>query len=167
MIKGNLIITNKEILKTVKKLAANIPTGKDVVLLGVLDGCIPFLADLMKCIKGNVVVKTVKASSFDGTRRAKQVKFNFNFNREILRDKTVIIVDDILDSGHTISDLTVKVAMYTNNIRWCCLLKRETAEKHLIMDGYITLPENIFVVGYGLDFKGLYRNLNGIYALKT
>ena len=164
---GKEIFTKDTIQVAVKEIASKLPTGNDVIFLGVLDGCIPFLSDLMKNIGGELVVKTVKANSYTGTKRSDSVKFNFNFDLTLLVNKRVVIIDDILDSGNTITDLTTKIANYTLDIRWCCLLKRELSEKKLLVDGFLTVPQESFVIGYGLDYEGLYRNLNSICEWKV
>ena len=155
-----MILTQNEIKKTAEKLHDNaIEQFKPDIFLGILDGCIPFLSDLMMFDNNyKIGVKTLKVDSYNGTTRGETIKLNLNFDLNDLTGNNVLIVDDIFDSGNTMKFITKKLEKYAKSIKWGCLLKRENCEEDdRLIPGSLEIKKDQFVVGYGLDYNGMYR----------
>ncbi|MGE0551057.1 MAG: hypoxanthine phosphoribosyltransferase [Kofleriaceae bacterium] len=136
------------------------PSG-DVVVIGVLKGSVLFLADLIRQIAAPVLVDFIGISSYgDATVSSGIVQITQDLSRPI-EGKHVIVVEDIVDTGHTVHYLLENLSTRRPaSIKLCSLLhKPERAERKVNIDylGF-TIP-NKFVVGYGLDVSQLYRNL--------
>ncbi|MFP4488856.1 MAG: hypoxanthine phosphoribosyltransferase [Bacteroidales bacterium] len=164
-----VFIGEKEILDKVKQMAALIEKehrGKDVLFISILNGSFVFTADLLREINMNVKLSFLKLSSYDGDRSSGSVRRLIGLNEE-LAGKTVIVVEDIIDTGCTldgiIEDLQVKGP---DDIKIASLLIKPDAYKgsHSIDYTGFEIP-NDFVIGYGLDFDGLGRNLRSVYRI--
>jgi len=135
------------------------------VFIGVLNGSFIFMADLIKEINISSEVTFVKISSYEGTESTTKMKEEIGLEMD-LKDRDVIIVEDIIDTGATLNYLLEKVKKQEPaSICVCTLLIKPTSLKHTIDEiRYIgfEIPEG-FVVGYGMDYKGLGRNLKDIY----
>lgn len=142
--------------------------GKDLTLVGVLHGAVVFLADLVRAISIPLTLDFVRISSYGrGTRPSGVIKITADLSISI-RDRNVLIVEDIIDSGRTIDYLLRKLdRQRPRSLRVCVLLdKAERRERHVPLD-YVgfAIPDE-FVVGYGLDYGGLYRNLPHVAVLE-
>lgn len=142
--------------------------GKDLVLIGLLNGCNPFFSDLLKHIDLKVQVDYMRASSYHGTiKSSREVKILKDLDMSIAK-KHVIIVDDIIDTGRTVNCikevLSLKGAL---SIEACVLLDKAEAREEAFDAKYVglTIPTE-FVVGYGLDYQEYYRNLPYVGVLK-
>ncbi len=136
-------------------------TTADVVVLGVLKGSVIFLADLVRTIGLPIHIDFIGISSYgDATVSSGVVRITQDLSRPI-QDKHVIVVEDIVDTGHTVHYLLENLKTRgPASLKLCSLLhKPERAERHVDIDylGF-TIP-NKFVVGYGLDVAQQYRNL--------
>ncbi|MBI2152744.1 MAG: hypoxanthine phosphoribosyltransferase [Candidatus Rokubacteria bacterium] len=168
---GRVLITQEEIAERVRELGQALSrdyAGKDPLLVGVLKGAVVFLADLMRAADIPLAADFIALSSYGSTTRSSGVvKITADLSISI-EDRHVVIVEDIIDSGRTISYL--KRNLQTRrpaSLRVMALLdKVERREVDVELD-YVgfTIP-NEFVVGYGLDYHGLYRNLPCIAALE-
>lgn len=158
------IIDQKVIISAIKNIASKIPQDDEVVFLGILEGCSNFLSFLTtNHIK--VPIKYVKACSYKGRRRG-DLDFHFQFDLEEIRGKKVYIVDDIIDSGFTLNKISKQIEPYAKEIKWCCLFKKDHSPNHCnLMEGSIIIPEEFFIVGFGMDFDGEYRNLDDLYTI--
>jgi hypoxanthine phosphoribosyltransferase len=162
-------ITADQIEEAIVKLAEKITAdmqGKRPVFLGVLNGSFLFIADLMKHIDLECEISFVKLSSYEGTSSSGTVKELIGVN-DSLKGRSVIIVEDIVDTGVTIENLVQKLEeMEVAEIKIATLLFKPTAYQKTQPIDYcaIEIP-NEFVVGYGLDYDGLGRNLNDIYKI--
>ncbi|MBF0314661.1 MAG: hypoxanthine phosphoribosyltransferase [Oligoflexia bacterium] len=159
-----ILIDHEQIQKRVTELATAIDQDfkdKDLVILCVLKGAFIFCADLAKNIKSNVDIEFISVSSY-GNETVSSGKISILFeSTQDFKNKNVLIVEDIVDSGLTIHSLLellqkrgaseVKVASL--------LLKREKLKKNIVID-YIgfEIPDH-FVIGYGLDYQGRLRSL--------
>lgn len=141
--------------------------GNTPVLLGVLNGCFVFMSDLAKMINIPVEVSFIKIASYSGT--ASTGKVNTLIGLEVpLKDREVIIVEDIIDTGLSMKHLLAQVlAEKPKKIEIASLLVKPDALKYEIDIQYkgFEIP-NKFVVGYGMDYDGLGRNLPALYQLK-
>ena len=166
-----ILITEEEIQKLIKELGAKITNdykGKEVVVVGMLKGGLPFMMDLIKEIKIPVIIDFMQISSFHGGRVATNLVFKKDVETNVA-GKHVIIVDDIIDSARTIVEVfklfeTRKVA----SIEAACLLnKPEGRVVEFTPKYFCSYVPNEFVVGYGLDYNEYYRNLPFIAVLKN
>jgi hypoxanthine phosphoribosyltransferase len=143
---------------------APLSRSTDVVVIGVLKGSVIFLADLVRHIAAPIFVDFIGISSYgDATVSSGVVQITQDLSRPI-EGKHVIVVEDIVDTGHTVHYLMENLATRRPaSIKLCSLLhKPERAERDIKIDylGF-TIP-NKFVVGYGLDISQQYRNLSFI-----
>lgn len=162
-------IPEAEILERVKAVADKINNdmkGKRPLLLAVLNGSFIFAADLMRHLTVDCEISFVKLASYQGTTSTGTIKEVIGINED-LTGRDIIIVEDIVESGHTIKRMLDTLG--TRNpasIHVCTLLFKPEALKVPLDVEYaaIRIP-NDFIVGYGLDYDGLGRNLRDIYTL--
>lgn len=144
--------------------------GKDLVIVMVLKGALCLVADLIRELDLPLDVETVQCSSYGarGTERGElQV---IGVERLQIHNRDVLLVDDIFDSGHTMATLLTELQKkHPRSIRTCVLLNKNNVPK--ITDyrpDYVLFDiDNLFVVGYGLDFKERYRGLSSVYVLEA
>jgi len=162
-------ISGEDILKQVRRVANEINKdldGKKPLFLVVLNGAFMFASDLMKNIAIDCEISFVKLSSYQGTQSTEKVKELIGLN-ENLKGRTVVIVEDIVDTGITmegiIADLQKKGVAETRIAT--LLFKPQAFQKSYKVD-YIGMEiPNDFIVGYGLDYDGLGRNFEDIYKI--
>ncbi|HWW38338.1 hypoxanthine phosphoribosyltransferase [Pedobacter sp.] len=135
------------------------------IIIGVLNGSFLFMADLIKELNIPCEVGFIRVSSYKGTSTSGEVKEAFGLP-DTLHNRDVIIVEDIVDTGHTLKFILEKVYQQSPaSVKICSLLFKPAALlepiKELEYVGF-EIP-NEFVVGYGLDYNGLGRNLTHIY----
>lgn len=163
-------ITANSIQHRVAEMGAEISKdfkGDCPVLIGVLNGSFIFLSDLAKSISIPIEVSFVKVSSYSGTDSTGSVKNLLGLDIE-LKDRSVIIVEDIIDTGLSMKHLIGMVQEKSpKRIAVATLLLKPEALLHPLKVSYtgFEIP-NKFVVGYGMDFDGLGRNLPELYQLK-
>lgn len=142
--------------------------GESVVLLGVLNGSFMVLADLARAVSLDLSCEFLKISSYSGTETTGQVKSLIGLSAD-LKGKSVIIVEDIVDTGISMNHLLGLLENYQpKRVAIATLLFKKEAFRfnyHLDYVGF-EIP-NKFVVGFGLDYDGLGRNLPDIYQLST
>ena len=164
-------ISAAEIQTIINGIAARINhdmVGKDIVFIGILNGSFMFAADLMKKIKLPCQITFLKFSSYQGTSSTGQVRNLIGINED-LKGKTLIILEDIVDTGITLEHIVSQLKTYEpEDIKIATLIfKPKAYQKNIFLD-YIgmEIPNN-FIVGYGLDYDGFGRNLEDIYTLIT
>ena len=168
---GAILVSEEQIQERIHFLGEQISrdyAGREPLFVGVLKGCFIFMADLMRACDVQCTVDFMVVSSYgSGTRSSGAVEIIKDLSQDIA-GKDVIIVEDILDSGNTLSYLTRYMqARQPASIRIVTLLDkpdRRTAEVKADYVGF-TIPDD-FVVGYGLDYDQRYRNLPYIGVLK-
>ena len=160
-----VLYDERQIQTRIRELGAQIASeyaGKDLVLVGVLKGSCLFLADLMRSIDLNLTIDFMSVSSYkDGTRSTGDVEILKDLSNPI-RGKDVIVVEDIVDTGLTLSRLLeILESRGANSIKLASFLDkpepRVKTELKIDYTGFVV--PNKFVVGYGLDAAGRYRNL--------
>ena len=160
---SKVLVTEEEIKEICKRLGEQISKdyeGKKLYLIGVLKGSVVFLSDLMRNITCDCEFDFWAVSSYDGTKTTGVVKFkkDLDINPEGL---DILVVEDILDSGVTLSYLK-KVLEVRNakSVRICTFLDKKTNRQAPIEADYVgkEIPDE-FVIGYGLDYNEKYRNL--------
>jgi len=167
----DIIFSEEDIKKRVKELGAQITrdyAGKSPLLIGVLKGCFVFLADISRCIDLGCEVRFLTASSYGfSSVTSGKVKIGKDFDLD-LEGRDVIIIEDILDSGVTLSALRDFIAERSPaSLKICALLDKVARRQVPIKADYLGMecPDE-FVVGYGLDYAERYRNLPYIASLK-
>ena len=167
----HVLFSEEQLAQRVAEIAARIDkdyAGKEPLLVSVLRGSFIFMADLVRQITIPCTVDFMAVSSYgSGTTSSGQVKIVKDLSENI-EGKDVIVVEDILDSGNTLSYLLrLLEARHPASIRLCTLLdkpERRTKPVAVQYSGF-TIPDE-FVVGYGLDYDERYRNLPYIGVLK-
>ena len=146
----------KEVARDIRRDAGDEP----ILLLGVLKGAFMFMADLMRQIGGDVTCDFIAVSSYVGTTSSGEVQIKKDVDSP-LEGRTVIIVEDIVDTGLTLQYLQgILQKRNPKSLRTACLLSKPSRRKAEVPVDYIGFEiEDKFVVGYGLDFNERYRNL--------
>lgn len=169
--KPKVLITKEELFFEVRRLAQEISDdykGKNPLIIGTLKGSFVFLADLIRLLDMPVEIDFVRLSSY-GSKRVSSGKVSMvNGPQTSVKDRDVIIVDDIVDTGLSISYLVQYVKKRKpSSIRTCALLDKPSRRNVKIAIDYvgITVP-NKFVVGYGIDCNEEYRNLCDICVVE-
>lgn len=164
-------IPYERISASVDKVAARMNDDFDgcedvPVLLCVLNGSIMFMAELMKRLTFNCQIVSTKLTSYAGTQTTGSVKQAMGLTADI-KGRRVIIVEDIVDSGNTIVELKkILEEKGAAESRVCTLLLKPEAYKKDIRIDYVAMEiPNDFIVGFGLDYDELGRNLKDIYVL--
>ena len=163
------MITGEAIQQRVDELAVmmnNDFKDKDVVFLGILNGAFLFAADLFKRLEIPARISFVKLASYQGTKSSGSIKELIGWNEDI-KDKTVVVVEDIVDTGHTLERIMAELVMRkAAETKIATAFFKPDAYKGNILIDYVgfEIPNN-FVVGYGLDYDGYGRNLPSIYTL--
>jgi hypoxanthine phosphoribosyltransferase len=165
-----LFLTADKIQAEVQRIADRINAelnNEDVVFIGILNGAFMFASDLVRKINFDVQVTFVKLTSYSGQASTGVVKRLIGINED-LKDKTVVIIEDIIDSGTTIESIIAQIKGFRPRQIFVAtlLLKPDLYAKEINLD-YVgfRIPKN-FVVGYGLDYNGFGRNLRNLYMLE-
>ncbi len=165
------LFSREEIEKAVKKLAASIERdfeGERIVFVCLLKGSFMFTSDLVRHVKNPSRVDFIRASSYgSGTRSGGKVAVTKGIEENI-EGENVIIVEDIIDSGHTLK--RVKEILSLSNpktLKICALLDKKARREVEIEGDYVGFAmTDGFVVGYGIDYAEQYRNLPEIYVME-
>jgi hypoxanthine phosphoribosyltransferase len=164
-----LSIPYSSIEKRVSEIAAEIShdySGRIPVLVGILNGSFLFVADLVKQIEIPLEITFAKlASYYGGTSTTRKIRDDFDLTIDI-KGRDIILLEDIVDTGNTIHYLIEKLKVREPaSITVCTLLLKPDALERTVPELKYTGFEisNDFVVGYGLDYRELGRNLKGIY----
>ena len=167
----HILFSEEQLKARVREIAGQIDrdfAGKEPMLISVLRGSFIFMADLMRSITLPCTVDFMAVSSYGkGTKSSGQVQITKDLSEDI-SDRHIIVVEDILDSGNTLSYLLqILQARHPASMKLCTLLDkpdRRIKPVHVDYSGF-SIPDE-FVVGYGLDFAEKYRNLPYIGVLK-
>ena len=166
-----VLISEEELSAIVKRLGEQISIdykGKDLLLVGILKGSVMFMSDIMRSITIPCEIDFMAVSSYgSGTVTSGEVKIIKDLDRR-LEGKDLLIIEDILDSGVTLSYIKeILMARKPKSIKICTLFDKPDRRKAEIFADYIgsKVPDE-FIVGYGLDYDEYYRNLPYIGALK-
>lgn len=160
------LINAKQLQEKIKEIANQISTdykNEELLLICILKGAVYFAIDLSKNIKNeNLIIDFMKVSSYGINNRESTGNINFSLDvSQSIEGKNVIIVEDIIDSGITLSYLYDYLKKKNpKSLKICVLLdKKERREKEVKIDYKGFEIENKFVLGYGLDYDEKYRNL--------
>lgn len=159
----NILINQSKLEKRIEEMAKQIQKdyqGKEIVLVGILKGSIMFMAELAKNIKASVALDFMDVSSYEGTESTGKIKINKDI-RDSIEGKDVIIVEDIIDTGRTLTYVREYLKQKNpNSIKIATMLSKPSRRVIELNVEYIGFSiEDKFVVGYGLDYNEKYRNL--------
>jgi hypoxanthine phosphoribosyltransferase len=166
----DVFISKDSIQSRVQELAELINRdyqNQEIILVCVLNGSFIFCADLIRHIKVPVQVEMVSLSSYEGFESSGQVSFRLDVKQSLV-GKNVILVEDIVDTGLTINFLLKHMELKNlQSLKLCSLLLKRARLKTEIKVDYLGFDiEDKFVIGYGLDFDGKFRELPyiGVYG---
>jgi adenylate kinase len=164
---------NQEEISLIVKFLANqvkvdLPKDEIPIFVGILNGCFLFAADFIREYDGDCEVSFVKLASYQGTSTTENVKELVGINED-LTGRTVIILEDIIDTGNTLQEIyNIFRNKNVKQLKVATLFfKPDVFRKELPIDYIGKSIEDKFIVGYGLDYDGLGRNYPAIYQLTT
>jgi len=164
-----ILISREELEAGVKKLAGRISrdyAGRCLTVVGVLKGCVLFMSDLVKNVSVDTRLDFMMLSSYSGAHSTGVVRILLDL-KESIEDCDVLIVEDIVDSGLTMEYMLQNLkTRRPRSLEVCTLLDKPSRRRANVPIKYTGFTlEDKFVVGYGLDYNGLYRNLPYIGVL--
>ncbi len=171
---SKVLISEEELDRIVTELAARIDrdhrdTGRELVLLCILKGAVVFMGDLMKKLTIPVDIDFMKVSSYgSGTATSGKINVILDVKQENLIGHDVLVVEDVIDSGRTLSYLTQYLKERgAVNVKTCTLLDKPSRREVEFVPDYVgaEVPDE-FVVGYGLDYDEKYRTLPYVGILR-
>ena len=163
------MIDSKTIAQMVDDVAERINSdySGELVVVGVLTGAFVFTADLVRKLRMPVIVDFVQVSSYVGENSTGQLKIRKDMNTDV-KDKDVLIVEDIVDTGRTLKMLKAMIEERgARSVRICTAFDKPDRRVTDLVPDYngITIPDK-FIVGYGLDYNGAYRQFPDIRIVK-
>lgn len=168
-----ILYSESDLKKMVAELATAMATdfsGRKLLLLGLLKGCQPFLADLCRELSRHQLVLAVEylqVNSYVGTASSGQVKINQTLPDSLWPGCDVVVVDDIFDTGLTLKRVVAHLyEKGAENVKTCVLLRKQGSSRVVMEPDYwgAIIPD-VFIVGYGLDYNEQYRELPYIKIL--
>lgn len=165
-----ILISEEQIIDATKKLAKEISEdykGKKPILLGLLKGCVPFIGDLCKRLTIDVEIEYMDVSSYEGTESTGKINIIKDIETSV-EGRDIIIAEDIIDTGRTLKHtIDLLLERGANSVKIVTMLDKPEGRLIEIEADYIgfVIPKE-FVIGYGLDFNELYRNLPYVGVLK-
>ena len=169
----NLLYGNHEILVRIDKIAKQIKKDTNdkehLIIICVLKGAVKFTLDLVKQLHRPYILEYMQVSSYRGQLTSNNIALLKDITIDIT-DKNVLIVDDIIDTGHTMKLLINNLQQYKpKSLRTCALINKTSRRNVDIEVDYkgFDLPDNKYVVGYGLDYHECFRELSYIAEIDT
>lgn len=165
-----VLITRKQIERRLRVMARDIQQdfeGRELVVISLLNGTVMFLADLVRCLSLPLRLDFIGVSSYGAGTQPGDLVFTKDLRLDV-RGRDVLLVDDILDTGNTMTRVLKKLsALAPRRIRVCVLLDKPARRLKQVRADYVgfKIPD-VFVVGYGLDFAERYRNLPFVGVLR-
>lgn len=166
-----VLVSESEIKEITQKLGAQLTkdyAGKKPLFVGLLNGCVPFMSELILKVDIPLEIQFMAVSSYHGgIKSSGDVKIKYDLNVSVY-DRDVVIVEDIVDTGATLSTITkLLIHRGAKSVKVVTLLDKPSGRSVEFIPDYIgrTIPKK-FVVGYGLDYNEFYRNLPYIGVLK-
>jgi hypoxanthine phosphoribosyltransferase len=167
---GRVLITEDQIARRIRQMAREIERdfrGRDMAVVSLLNGTVMFLADLIRHLSLPLRLDFIGVSSYGAGTESGDLVFTKELRLDV-RGRDVLLVDDILDTGRTMSRVLGKLeALKPRRIKTCVLLDKPERRVEKVEADYVGFKiPNLFVVGYGLDFAERYRNLPFVGVLK-
>ena len=165
-----VLITERQLAERVAELAQMIQrdfSGRETVIVSVLSGTVMFLADLIRHLNLPLRLDFIGVSSYGAATESGELVFTKELRLDV-RNRDVLLVDDILDTGKTMVRVLGKLkALRPRKVRTCVLLNKAARRTENVKADYIGFEiQDYFVVGYGLDFAERYRNLPFVGILR-
>lgn len=166
-----ILITDQQLARRIKSLASAIENdfrGREMVVVSLLSGTVMFLADLIRHLNLPLRLDFMGVSSYGAGTESGELVFTKELRLDV-KGRDVLLVDDILDTGKTLSRVLPKLkALKPRRIKTCVLLDKPARRRENIIADYVgfEIPD-LFVVGYGLDFAERYRNLPFVGVLHS
>jgi hypoxanthine phosphoribosyltransferase len=166
--KFTLSVSSHEIQTAIRRLADSINKdfhGTEIYFIAILDGAFVFASELIKHISLSCKISFVKLKSYEGMKSTGNVQELIGLNED-MKDKTVIILEDIVDTGRTLQNVYEKIAgQHPLTVKVATMFFKRAAYRGNLTIDYAGLEiPNRFVVGFGLDYNGLGRNLTQLYV---
>ncbi len=166
-----ILFSRDRIAAEVRRLGQEISTdfgNQEIMLVGVLKGSFLFIADLIREIESPTVIDFVRLASYGSNTQTSGI---IEFRKELempIRDRHVIIVEDIVDSGYTLECLYNKLLLQQpRSLKICTLIDKRARREVEIEADYVGISmDDGFIIGYGLDHDERYRNLPDIYVVE-
>lgn len=162
-----VLIDNNKLIARIKELANEINNSYDnstpLVLICVLRGAVMFYTELAKYLKMPVKMEFVSLSSYGNSQKSSGEIKSFNLNLPKFENQNVLIVEDIVDTGLTLDFLIkfIKAKCEAKSVRLAVLFDKKCARKYDVKPDFSAFEiDDKFIVGFGLDYCGLYRNLD-------
>lgn len=168
---GRVVLSNEEIGSMIGRLAAELDEdleGRAPVFIGVLKGCVFFLTDLTRRLQKSVELDFIQVSSYGASTTSSGSVVLVKDITVDVRDRDVYLVEDIVDTGITLTDVIKLIeARHPRSIQVVALLSKPSRRQIEVEIAFLgTEIEDLFVVGYGLDYAEAYRNLPDIRVLE-
>ena len=171
---SQILFSEKTLSQGVSEIAAKIVEdyrpfeNQGITLVPILTGSIIFVADLIRALPLQMRIAPMSARSYVGKSTVSNNKPILSAVSEDLKDRHVLLVEDILDSGNTLRSVREQIEKASPaSVKTCVLLRKQRQEAHALPCEYVVFEiPDLFVVGYGLDYDGLWRNCPEIYTLK-
>ncbi|MBQ1490167.1 MAG: hypoxanthine phosphoribosyltransferase [Eubacterium sp.] len=169
---GKILYTEEDIRKRAKELGAQITedyAGEELIVLGTLRGAVMWMCDLLKCINLDTKIDFISASSYgSATQTSGVVRITRDVDMDLYK-KNVLIVEDIVDTGTTLKYLKNYLGERNpKSVRICTMLDKPSRRRNDLVADYIGFEiDDLFVIGYGLDYDQKYRNLPYISYLEA
>ena len=169
---SKVLVSKEEIEKMVDRLGKQISDDyqdEEILVVGIMKGAVVFLADLIRKITSPVILDFMSVSSYlDGTVSTGKVNIKKDLDTKDISGKNILLVEDIIDSGVTMSCLTEELKKRNpKSIKVCAAFDKPSRRKVDFSADYIgiAVPDE-FIVGYGLDYAGKYRNLSDVRVVE-
>lgn len=168
---GKILYTEKDILKRAKEVAEEIDrdyAGEEVIVLCTLKGSLLWVADVMKNLTVDTKLDFISASSYGASKTSSGV-VKIKFDPEInMYNANILVVEDIVDTGNTLKYVLAKLQERgPKSVKVCTMLNKESRRTTDLHADYVGFEiDDLFVIGYGLDFDQKYRNLPYISFLE-
>jgi hypoxanthine phosphoribosyltransferase len=166
-----VLITDKQIARRIREMSRDVVrdfTGREMVVVSLLNGTVMFLADLIRNLSLPLRLDFIGVSSYGAGTESGDLVFTKELRLDV-RERDVLLVDDILDTGKTLHRVLGKLrALKPRRIKTCVLLNKAARRIAQVQADYVgfEIPD-VFVVGYGLDFGERYRNLPFVGVLHS
>ena len=166
---GDVLVSESDIAHVIPEIAGEILedyADSSPLLVGVMDGALVFLADLVRAFPASVDVATARVRSYEGTESGR-IAVDWLPSRNVVTGRHILLVEDIVDTGATVAQLVERLCeLGAASVNVCALLDKPSRRVNDIKVAYagFDVPD-VFVVGYGLDYNGAYRNLRDIREL--
>jgi hypoxanthine phosphoribosyltransferase len=144
-------------------------TGRELVMVCILKGAFMFLSDLVRCLKIPVKIDFVRLASYgSGMKSSGNIEITKDIELSI-EGKDVLIIEDIIDSGHTLQFLKDRIILSNpRSVKICALLDKKARREVEMKADYLGIEvDDVFIVGYGIDFNENYRYLPEIHYVTT